>query len=100
MQVELTEPAADDLLQIALFIAADDPDRALSFTSELEASCFALEDFPKRGSVLKESNGYEVRRLVHGSYVILYQIEEASISVLRILHGSQNIASILSGDTQ
>ncbi|MCF6199790.1 MAG: type II toxin-antitoxin system RelE/ParE family toxin [Hyphomicrobiaceae bacterium] len=95
MRVELTDPAADDFLQIVLFIAADNPDRALSFTRELEASCFALEDFPKRGPVLKERNGYEIRRLVHGSYVVLYQIEEASISVLRIIHGSQDMETIL-----
>ena len=42
MKVEFSPVAKDDLLEIALYIAQDNPVRALSFVDELEAQCLRL----------------------------------------------------------
>ncbi|HZG47402.1 MAG TPA: type II toxin-antitoxin system RelE/ParE family toxin, partial [Allosphingosinicella sp.] len=43
----LFSPAAEqDLFDIALHIARDDPSRALSFVDELEATCASLRHYP------------------------------------------------------
>ena len=44
MRVSFTAEARNDLRSIAVFIAADSPDRAAQFASELEAACFGLVD--------------------------------------------------------
>jgi toxin ParE1/3/4 len=49
MRLEFSHAAQADLVEIALFIARDNPPRALTFVDELEASCAKLLDYPLSG---------------------------------------------------
>ncbi len=60
-RVVITGPAADDIDDIAEFIAADAPFRATLFVEELIESAERLENFPLSGRIIPEINNPEHR---------------------------------------
>ncbi|HEY2135822.1 MAG TPA: type II toxin-antitoxin system RelE/ParE family toxin [Xanthobacteraceae bacterium] len=86
----LFDPAAiADLKGIAHDIAADNPRRAGTFVDELETRCTDLDQFPARG-MLDPDAGDDIRRLVHGEYVIYYHFAGLDVTIMRILHGRRD----------
>ncbi|MCV0382113.1 MAG: type II toxin-antitoxin system RelE/ParE family toxin [Erythrobacter sp.] len=88
MRLVFTEKARADLRGIAMHIARDDYARALSFTEELRIACAGLRDFPRRFPVATHFADTEVRRRLHDDYLIYYRIENDTVAILRIVHGS------------
>lgn len=83
--------AEQDLAEIALYIAADNPARALSFTAELRIHCRKIADDPDLYR-LREEYGRGVRVAVHGRYLIFYAERESGVVVIeRILHGARHL---------
>ncbi len=83
--------AEQDLAEISLYIAADNPARALSFTAELRVHCGKIADSPERHR-LREEYGRGVRVAVHGRYLIFYAEREPGVVVIeRILHGARHL---------
>ena len=95
MRLIVTEAARSDLLRIGDYIAQDNPRRALTFVAELEARCRALLATPLAYPVIALRPGREVRRLVHGRYLVFYRVEAEQIVILRILAGSMNLDALL-----
>lgn len=95
MKVYIAAEAEGDLERIADHIARDDPARALSFVIELRDKCMSLADAPLAFPLVPRYERFGVRRRVHGSYVILYRVEEKRIIVLHVLHGAMDYAGIL-----
>jgi len=96
IRVEFAPEAEADLLDIALYIAADDRDRALSFVSELEARCAGLAQFPERGRDRSDLTP-GLRSLVHGHYVIFYTPSRGAVRIERILHGARDVEGEFGG---
>lgn len=86
----LFSPAAKaDLIDIAVYIAADDPVRALSFIEELEAACDILVDHPHAGPSRPEiADG--LRSKPYRRYLIYYRTAENTVRIERILHGARD----------
>ncbi len=82
-----------DLLEIATFIARDNPARARSFVTELETVCSNLVAHPEIGMLRPELHG-RLRMLPHGRYLIFYQMLQDTVRIERILHGARNISSL------
>lgn len=83
--------AEQDLTEIALYIAADNPARALSFTAELRAHCRTIADNPEIYR-LREEYGRGVRVAIHGRHLIFYAERETGVVVIeRILHGARHL---------
>ena len=89
MKVALARQARDDLRDIADFIAADAPRRALSFVRELRESARAIGGAPHAYPIDPRYETLAVRRRVHGAYLILYRISEDRVDILRIVHGAR-----------
>lgn len=87
---EFTKLAEADLAEIALYIAADNPDAALRFVDELRTHCRLLTEFPARNP-LREQYGAGVRVAVHGRYLIFYAAADHAVVIERILHGSRHL---------
>lgn len=91
-QVVFTQHAVRDLENIVLHIAADNPEAATRFGLQLADRALSLADPHVRnlGGKLPERPG--VRKLVHGSYLILYRIVDSQqkVRVLRFWHGAQD----------
>ena len=92
MKVVFSAGAKDDLLEIAIYIAQDNPPRALSFVDELEGKCLALSDAPA-GGVLRPELGEGVRMVTHGRYLIFYRENKSAVRIERIMHSARDIDS-------
>ena len=91
-----TPLAAQDLEDIADYIAQDNPARALSFVAELQAQCQTIARQPAlyrlRSDLLPN-----VRSCAYGNYVIFFQSLEKQVTVVRILHGTRDLPAAFSG---
>ena len=80
--VKFMPMAADDLWEIAKYIARDNPKRAISFVNELEVKS---DDFltiaPRAGRIYKNKTRY----FPIGRYVVLYEINQRK-KLVEVLH--------------
>ncbi|MBL0352103.1 MAG: type II toxin-antitoxin system RelE/ParE family toxin [Verrucomicrobia bacterium] len=93
MRLVFSTESQSDLLEIAAFIARDNPARARSFVDELEADCARLVDHPGIGAPrpdLREG----LRMLTHGRYLIFYRAEPNVVRIERVLHGARNLGPL------
>ena len=95
MKVRLTQEAEADLERIGDWIARDNPRRALGFVRELRESCLGLGDSPWAFPVVPRYVGHAVRRRVPGNYLIFYRVEATHVSVLHVLHGAMDYATVV-----
>lgn len=87
--------AERDLEDIAEYIAADNPRRAVSFIRELRERCFALSTLPESARSLPEL-GPDAHILPFRSYVILYRHLPRHVSIERVLHAARDILATIS----
>ncbi|CAH0342458.1 type II toxin-antitoxin system RelE/ParE family toxin [Rhizobium sp. CECT 9324] len=97
MILEFSSEAANDLEQIADYIAQDNPQRALSFVRELRIKCEDLVDTPNSFALVPRYEHHGIRRRVHGNYLIFYRAEPAKVVIIHILHGAADYGAILFG---
>ena len=95
MRVRLSAEAERDLEAIGDWIARDDLPRALSFVAELREACLGLARFPNRFPLVSRHERQGVRRRVHRDYLIFYSVAKAEVTVLHVLHGATDYASLL-----
>lgn len=98
MRVRFSRLASQDLLDIALFIAADNPTRAQSFTDELQAACTALADHPARYAVIPRFLPRQLRRRPYGNYAIFYEADPREIRIVRIIAAAMDLERALGRD--
>jgi len=90
MTATFSPAASDDLMEIALFIAEDNPKRALSFIEELEDTCHLLSGSPGIGAT-RPDLGEGLRSMPHERYLIFYRRRDDATRIERILHGSRDV---------
>lgn len=95
MKLVLTDEARADLLQIGVWIAEDNPARALTFVDELEARCARLVAMPRAYPLVPRHEDSGVRRVPHGDYLIFYRIGIDTVEVLHVLHGAMDYEPLL-----
>ena len=86
--------AEADLDSIYDYIARDNPERAWSFVVELHEKCALLADRAGAG-VRRDELSKGLRSFPVGRYVIFYRPESDGIEVVRVLHGSRDVSSLL-----
>ncbi len=96
MKLFFTDPAKIDLREISFWIARENPRRALSFARELKMSCRNILEFPKAHPVVGRYQLSNLRRKVHGNYLIFYIETETQIQIIHILHGARDVEELLS----
>lgn len=94
MKFTIADKARADLLEIAQYIARDNPDRARSYIVELNEKIRAVAREPELYAV-KESWGRAYRSALHQRYHIIFRIEADQVVFVRVLHGARDIASEL-----
>lgn len=92
-QLEFAAFARKDLLEIARYIALDNPQRARSFVTELRRQCALLAEQPGLG-VPKPELAEGLRVLPYGRYLIFFSVTEFGILIERVLHSARNFSSI------
>ena len=89
MRLRWTTPAAEDLYRIVQHIQEDNPRAAADVAKTIYDGCATLRDFPRRG---RGGRIPRTRELIFPGlpYIVVYQIKEQSVEVLRIYHGAQD----------
>ncbi len=98
MIVVITDEAEADLEHIGNVIAEDNPRRSSSFVRELVQRCEKLMDMPRRFALVPRYEHTNIRRLVHGEYLIFYRVDPEAVYVLRIINGAMDYERILFPD--
>src|ERR1043166_101552 len=97
--VQKMPQAAADLVEIAAFIAEDNPEAAERFLHAAEAAFGMMASMPSVGRVYRvqspAAQGMRVWR-VEGfeRYVILYRVVQSRVEIVRVLHGSRDIEGL------
>lgn len=95
MRVSFTRTAEIELEEIGDHIAVSNPDRAISFVRELRDKCLSLADMPYGFPRLAQWPAFDLRRRVHGNYLIFYRVSGESVEILHVLHGAMDYERIL-----
>jgi toxin ParE1/3/4 len=89
-RVRNTVLAENDLTDIWVHIASDNPVAADALLDRIGEQCAMLAANPKAGRARPELFA-ELRSFPVGSYLILYRPEPGGIEVVRVLHGSRDL---------
>ncbi len=89
MRLRWTIPAAQDLYRIVQRVQEDNLTAASKVAETVYDGCGTLAQFPRRG---REGRIPGTRELIFPGlpYIVVYQINDQSIEVLRIYHGAQD----------
>jgi addiction module RelE/StbE family toxin len=95
MSVIFAPAAIDDLATIGHHIRTDNPQRAITFVNELIDHCHTLADMPRRYPLVPRYEHWNIRRCVHGHYLIFYRIHTDTVEIVHVLHGATDYESLL-----
>ncbi len=89
MRILWSPLAVDRVLEIAGYIARDNPTTAEAWTTTVFEKVGGLKALPESGRIVPETSDKRIRELIYGNYRIVYRVEENRISVLTVRHGKQ-----------
>ena len=87
--IRWTRQAADDLESIADFISEDSIHYASLFVINVLGAVQRLENFPRSGRIVPESNDPIIREIILGNYRIVYRVKPEIVEILTIYHGAR-----------
>jgi toxin ParE1/3/4 len=97
MRVAFSSRARLDLLGIVLDIAERSPSAAHRVVDAIEARAQSLSLDPGRGRRMGPDR-LGLRRLIEGSYVIIYRVGDEAVVIVRVLHGARDLDPALQSD--
>jgi plasmid stabilization system protein ParE len=95
MSVIWSPESYDELADIRNYIATDNRERAVSFVMEITAAGEAIADMPKAFPLVPRLEHREIRKRVHGRYLIFYRVEGQDVHILHVAHGARDYISAL-----
>ena len=92
MRITILSVAERAIESIGDYIARDNPARAITFVDELRQAFEVLASFPEAFPRVTGFEQNNIRFHTHGRYVIYFRVfpAEDRVTVLRVLHGSQD----------
>ena len=90
-------PAArDDLHDIVVFIARDNPHRAMSFGYELISETDRLREFPELGRIVPEYRNDGIREIIVRPYRIVYRVDQERklCQIARVWHSARGLPQL------
>ena len=91
----LTTQAASDVDEIWEYIAESNIDAADKVLADLYAAMHKLVQMPGMGSLKPTLTDARHRFWVVAPYVIVYRPDTSPLQIIRVLHGSRDIANLL-----
>ena len=90
-QIIWSEPALNDLDEIAEYIALDKPNAAKKLVANVFTKVERLENFPKSGRKLPELNESRYRKVVFPPCRVFYRIEDETIYIIYVLRNDKRL---------
>ena len=84
-----TEPALNDLDEIAEYIEFDDPDAAARFVARVIRHVRHLAKFPRIGSILPENPNSSYRQILEPPCRIFYRIEDDTVLIVHVIRSER-----------
>ncbi len=94
MRVVRTSRAEEDLIEVWVHIARDDPRAADRILDELERRTMLLARHPEIGRE-RPDIAPGVRYMAAGSYLILYRLSEDQVEIVRYVHGRRDLKAMI-----
>lgn len=91
--IQRTAQAEEDLIELWIYIAQDNPHAADRVLDEIEERFLMLADNPLMGR-LRPDIAPELRYFISGKYLILYHLLHGGIEIVRVVHGARNLANL------
>jgi len=96
--VNMTQNAENDLNEIILFIAQNNPQNALKIMEKIQAKINTLDHSPYRGAYVPEllaRNIKEYRQITESPWKIVYRVDDEIVNILAIIDSRRNLQDIL-----
>ncbi|MDO9046813.1 MAG: type II toxin-antitoxin system RelE/ParE family toxin [Methylobacter sp.] len=88
MKIVWTEPARQDLRDIFLYIAEENPNAARVLLSEIKERAILLQDNPLIGRIGRIDGTREL--VITGTqYILPYRVQENQIQILAVFHAAR-----------
>jgi toxin ParE1/3/4 len=90
--------AEEDLKNIILYIAEDNPTNAINIFEKIKETASSLTHFPERGRIVPELQDQGIflyRELILAPWRIVYRISDKKVYVLSVIDSRQNVEDIL-----
>lgn len=97
-EIVWTDPALDQLAEIAEYIALDKPEAAARFMKHAFAAVDRLEDFPKSGHVPPELPDSIYRELYVKPCRVFYRCEEDLVLIVHVMREERELRKLLLDD--
>lgn len=96
-RITKSNAAKADLIDIWLYIAAENPDAADRQINRIENAVGKLSSFPRLGRA-RHDVGAGIRGLIVNRYLVLYRIQESAkqVELLRVIDGRRDLAAVFS----
>lgn len=91
LPVEFSSQARDDLEDIVLYIARDNPLAAEAWAQKLIVAAEKAAFLPRAGRVVPELDDPDIREVLVKTYRIIYRIEPARLLVLTVFEGHRRL---------
>lgn len=91
--VQRTAQADEDLIDIWVYIAQDNPDAADHLLDEFEKKFALLAGQPRVGAA-RSDIAPGLRHFPAGNYLILYRETDDGIEVVRVVHGARRLSNL------
>ncbi|MDB5655133.1 MAG: putative plasmid stabilization protein [Tardiphaga sp.] len=98
MRVIVTVKAKMDLIEIARYVAEDNPAAADAIVDRLQRECERMDTVPLRYPLVPRHEQLGIRRRPAGNYLIFYRVGRDAIDILRILHAARDYERLLSSE--
>jgi toxin ParE1/3/4 len=89
-----TLQAEEDLIDVWVYIASNDPRAADRVLDELERRTMLLARYPEIGRE-RPDIAPGLRYLASGSYLILYRLAEECVEIVRYVHGRRDLKELI-----
>ncbi len=94
-QIIWTEPALQDLNEIAEYIALDKPGAARKLVNKIFIATERLEEFPKSGRKPPELNSSRYLEIVLNPCRIFYRTEKTKVYILYVMRSERKLKNYL-----
>lgn len=94
-QIIWTEPALDDLNDIAMYIAVTNPHAAKRLVNTLFNKVKRLENFPNSGRVPEEIPSLNYREIIVNPCRVFYKVDSDFVYILHVMRQERDLRKFL-----
>jgi len=94
MDINWTDNAIQDLIDIKAYISRDSAYYASKFIEKIIFGVDPLTTFPEMGRYVPEAQNKSIKELICKPYRIIYRINEKSIDIITIVHSHRDLHKV------